>query len=188
MPRSILLHSLLTITFLLLPTSGWGEDRPGARPATVDSATSDSLAAPGLDQAAVQALYVEGEFDSVLARIQEFRQNRPEHSRADSLFIARHLAVVLAADPNSVEAGKYWMHRLLLLSPEADLEGMFVSESIEDIFRRVKREARIRPGGSRLKWLWLGAGGTALTAGIAAWLLLSQGSDGPTRTVVPVTL
>lgn len=184
--------------FLLLivfPLCGWGEVRSGSGAAAGVSGRADSRAAldspayPRLDQAAVHAFYLEGEFDSVQARIHGFRKEYPEHSRDDSLFIARHLAVVLAADPNSVEAGKYWMHHLLVLSPQSGLEGMYVSEAIEDIFRRVKREAKGRSGRThRRKWLWIGAAGTVLAAGAAAWLILDSEPERAERMSVPVTL
>jgi hypothetical protein len=142
-----------------------------------------------LDQKAIHDEYVNGNFETVIGRITAFQKENPGHSREDSIFIARHLAVVHAADPKSVEAGKHWMHRLILISPNADLSGMYVSEEIDRIFERVKREARIRSGGDgRRKWLWLGAGGTALVAAAAAWLVLDGESDGPPRTVVPVDL
>lgn len=202
MPLSVTLRHLPPIACILLqllPLCAWAEVRKGPRPlagdsplsgsASGDSAIAESSAFPRLDQEAVHALYLEGEFDSVQARIHGFRKDNPEHSRGDSLFIARHLAVVLAANPNSVEAGKYWMHHLLILSPQAGLEGMYVSEAIEEIFRRVKREAGSRSAGTgRRNWMWIGAAGTVLAAGTVVWLLLEPEPDRNGRTVVPVTL
>ena len=144
------------------------------------------FAAP-LDQAAIHSEYLEGNFDAVIRGLEIFQVENPVHSREDSLFTAKYLAVVHAADPKSVEAGKYWMHRLLLLSPTADLSGMYVSEEIERIFARVRKEARAG-GSGRRKWLWIGAGGTALAAAVTAWMVMGSGSDGPEKTVVPVQL
>lgn len=142
-----------------------------------------------LDQKAIHDEYVNGNFETVIKRITAFQKENPGHSRQDSIFIARHLAVVHAANPKSVEAGKHWMHRLLLISPTADLSGMYVSEEIDRIFERVKREARVRSGdGGRRKWLWLGAGGTALVAAVTTWMLFDGDSEGPARTVVGVDL
>jgi len=144
---------------------------------------------PRLDQKGIHDEYINGNFEIVLKRIETFRQKNPDHSREDSLFIARHLAVVLAADPRSVEAGKYWMHRLLLLSPDADLSGMYASEAIERMFGEVKQEDDARMGRtSGRKWLWIGAGGTAVAAGFIVWFAFSHASEGPGRTVVPVNL
>lgn len=142
-----------------------------------------------LDQKAVHDEYVNGNFEIVIDRITAFQKEHPGHSREDSIFIARHLAVVHAANPKSVEAGKHWMHRLLLLSPTADLSGMYVSEEIDRLFEKVKQEAGIRPGvRGRRTWIWLGAGGTALIAAATVWMLFDGDSDAPDRTVVQVDL
>ena len=98
---------------------------------------------------------------------------------------------ILAANPRTVEAGKYWMYGLLSLSPDADLSGMYVSEAIERMFRGIKKkeEARaVRPG--HRKWLWIGAGGTAVAAtAIFVWVALTPEAESPEPpTVVPVKL
>jgi hypothetical protein len=155
------------------------------------SVVTPEPALPQLNQKAVHDEYINGNFEAAVARIEAFRKRNPDYSRGDSIFIARHLAVILAADPRSVEAGKYWMHRLLLLSPDADLSGMYASEAIERMFGEVKDEDDARTGrlsGSRRKWLWIGAGGTAVAAGVAVWVLFSHASEGPQPTVVPVNL
>lgn len=142
-----------------------------------------------LDQKAVHDEYVNGNFEIVIERLTAFQKDRPSHSREDSIFIARHLAVVHAANPKSVEAGKHWMHRLLVLSPTADLSGMYVSEEIDRLFEKVKQEAGIRPGvRGRRTWIWLGVGGTALVAAATAWMLFDGDSGAPDRTVVQVDL
>jgi hypothetical protein len=158
---------------------------PSARPA----ASADTAPLPRLDQKRVHEEYLNGNFEAVLQRIHAFEKENPDHSREDSVFIARHLAVVLAADPKSVEAGKYWMHRLLLLSPDADLAGMYASEAIESMFAKVKDEDDARTGRlGRRKWIWIGVGGTAAAAAIAVWFAFSHASEGPGPTVVPVSL
>ncbi len=145
--------------------------------------------APRIDQKAVHDEYMNGNFETVVARIEDFRKKHPAHSREDSLFIARHLGVVLSADPRTAQAGKYWMHNLLSLSLDADLSGMYASESIERAFGKMKKEERSRLGGSRnRKWLWIGAGGAAVALGVAALILLSPDEAEPQRTDVPVTL
>jgi hypothetical protein len=161
-----------------------------ARAGTADSQSVFAAAPlPQLNQKAVHDDYINGNFEAAVARIEAFRKKNPDYSRGDSVFIARHLAVILAADPRSVEAGKYWMHRLLLLSPDADLSGMYASEAIERMFGEVKGEDDARTGRvTRRKWLWIGAGGTAVAAGVAVWVLFSHASEGPQPTVVPVNL
>jgi hypothetical protein len=156
-----------------------------------DTTGQSGPAAPAarLEQKAIHDEYVNGNFETVIARINDFQKENPRHSREDSIFIARHLAVVHAANPKSVEAGKHWMYRLILLSPTADLSGMYVSEEIDRLFDRVKQEAHVRSGDNgRRKWLWLGAGGAVLAVGAATWLVLDDKAEGPGRTVVAVDL
>jgi hypothetical protein len=183
MPYRLRLPISLLISALILAAA------PEARAADAREEAIPAAPLPKLDQKAVHDEYINGNFDAVLKRIESFRQKNPDHSRDDSIFIARHLAVVLAADPRSVEAGKYWMHRLLLLSPDADLSGMYASEAIERMFGEVKREDDERSGRlGRRKWLWIGAGGTAVAAGIAVWFVFSHATDAPAHTEVPVNL
>jgi hypothetical protein len=142
-----------------------------------------------LDQKAVHDEYMNGNFETVVARIEDFRKRNPEHTREDSLFIARHLGVVLSADPRTAQAGKYWMHRLLQISPDAELTGMYASETIERTFAKMKKAEGAGPGGrGGRKWLWIGAGGAAVTAGIIAWIVFSPTEETPERATVPVDL
>jgi hypothetical protein len=95
---------------------------------------------PALEQKKIHNLYNEGDFDGVIRQISAFRNQRPQCSRDDSIFIAKHLAVVYAANPKSVGQGKYWMNELLKLMPAADLVGMYVSDEIDRIFENVRKE------------------------------------------------
>jgi hypothetical protein len=97
-------------------------------------------ASAALDQTTIHKEYEDGDFDGVIARIDAFKKNNPIYSKSDSLFIARHLAVVYAANPKTIEIGKHWMHQLLRLTPAADLADMYVNEEIDRIFDKVRRE------------------------------------------------
>jgi hypothetical protein len=103
-------------------------------------AATSALASPPLDQQRIHALYNDGDFDGVTQQIAAFRHQNAGFSRDDSIFIAKHLAVVYAAHPRSVGQGKYWMNELLKLMPAADLVGMYVSDEIDRIFESVRRE------------------------------------------------
>ena len=93
-----------------------------------------------LNQAKVHKAYEDGDFDVVVDTLAAFQKANPIHSRADSIFIAKHLAVVYAANPKTVEIGKHWMYRLLDLLPAADFAGMYVNEEIDRIFEKVRAE------------------------------------------------
>jgi hypothetical protein len=93
-----------------------------------------------LDQAAAHKEYEDGNFESVITQLNDFQKQNPIHSKSDSLFIAKHLAVVYSANPKTIEIGKHWMYQLLKLLPVADLAGMYVNEEIDRVFDKVRRE------------------------------------------------
>lgn len=103
-------------------------------------AVGNAHASQALNQDAVHKDYENGDFDAVIQKIDSFQKQNPTYFKSDSLFIAKHLSVVYAANPKSVEVGKYWMYQLLSLMPAADLAGMYVNEEIDRIFEKVRRE------------------------------------------------
>jgi hypothetical protein len=110
--------------------------------AAAPSRSAIAPVAPGapLRQQAIHILYNEGDFDKVIAEIDAFTAANKTCSRADSIFIAKHLAVVYSANPNTREKGKYYMYRLLEMVPSAELVDMFVSDEIDRIFDKVRKE------------------------------------------------
>jgi hypothetical protein len=99
-----------------------------------------SCAATTLDQKKIHSQYNEGDFEVVIKAIEGFRKANKTYSREDSLFIAKHLAVVYSANPESREKGRYYMYQLLELLPSAKLIDMYVSDEIDRIFDRVREE------------------------------------------------
>jgi hypothetical protein len=69
------------------------------------------------------------------------------YSFQDSVFIAKHLAVIYTANPETREKGKYYMVRLLTLLPSANLVDMYVSDEIDRIFDKVREEFVTRQRG-----------------------------------------
>lgn len=106
-------------------------------------AGSRAMAAPApalLDQKGIHAAYNEGDFENVMKDIETFTSTHATYSHSDSIFIAKHLAVVYSANPGTREKGKYFMFRLLELLPSAKLVDMFVSDEIDRIFEKVREE------------------------------------------------
>jgi hypothetical protein len=99
-----------------------------------------ALRAEVLDQQKVHSLYADGEFEKLIAEVNSFESRNPTYSHNDSAFIAKYLAVVYAANPETREKAKYYMYQLLKLQPEAQLMGMYANEEIEKLFERMKKE------------------------------------------------
>jgi len=108
--------------------------------ALLSAAVSVSAAAPAFDQARIRADYRDGEFEKVISGLRGFLETGRDCSRSDSLFLAKHLAVVYAANPDTRELGRYHMFRLLRMEPDADLLDMFVGREVDLIFDRVRKE------------------------------------------------
>lgn len=96
--------------------------------------------ASGLDQKKIHAEYNDGDFDGVINALEAFKKKNRTYSREDSVFVAKHLAVVYSANPNTREKGKYYMNLLLELVPSAKLVDMYVSDEIDRIFEKVREE------------------------------------------------
>ena len=95
-----------------------------------------------LNQAKIHGDYNNGDFDKVEQELEAFKSRHKTYSREDSVFIAKHLAVVYAASQETREKGRYYMFQLLDLLPSARIVDMFVSEEIDRIFDKVKEEFR----------------------------------------------
>jgi hypothetical protein len=104
------------------------------------SAAPPDRSAGQLDQKRLHSDYNEGNFEKVVAALEGFMAAHKTYSFEDSVFIAKHLAVVYTANPDTREKGKYFMYRLLALLPSAKLVDMYVSDEIDRIFDKVREE------------------------------------------------
>lgn len=145
-----------------------------------------------LNQIAIHYKYNDGDFPAVTQAIEAFTSTHKKYDRSDSVFIAKHLAVVYSANPDTREKGKYYMYQLLELVPSAELVDMYVSDEIEKIFDRVRSEVEERHrekaapavvaesgnGGHYWKNPWVWAGG-AVVAGVAGFVIYEAMSETP---------
>jgi hypothetical protein len=143
--------------------------------------------AVALDQGRIHHYYNEGDFDHVVAVIDSFTNSHKIYSHDDSIFIAKHLSVVYAANPATREKGKGYMYRLLDLMPSAKIVDMFVSDEIDRIFEKVREEYGVRDEmmskqkpetKSSLKPVYWIAGGVAFAA-ISGTVIYYMNSDPP---------
>ncbi len=138
---------LLTGILLLHPASVNAKDihsGPKVNPASSATQTKPAEAPRFLDQKKIHATYSEGDFESVIAAIDSFTHATKTYSQDDSVFIAKHLAVIYTANPATREKGKNYMFRLLNLLPSAKIVDMFVSDEIDHIFEKVREEYVVR--------------------------------------------
>lgn len=142
---------ILALALPLVATAAAPAPKPAAAPAAAPAkAAPAAAAAPGkvlLNQKEIHEAYNEGDFEKVTNLIEAFNRANKTYSRADSIFVAKHLAVVYSANPNSREKGRYFMYRLLEMMPSAELVDMFVSDEIDRIFEKVRKEFLARQKG-----------------------------------------
>jgi hypothetical protein len=118
--------------------------------AGVFAAPAPAAKSPGageLDLKKIHSEYNDGNFEKVVNTLEAFMAAHKTYSFQDSLFIAKHLAVVYTANPETREKGKYYMYRLLTLLPSAKLVDMYVSDEIDRIFDKVREEFLARQHG-----------------------------------------
>jgi hypothetical protein len=108
------------------------------------AAPSGTPLATAIDQEAIHHAYNEGDFDAVLKLTDPFTNGKGTYTRADSAFVFKHLAVVYTANPKTREKGKFYMYQLLEMLPSAELVDMYVSDEVDRIFDRVRREFKMR--------------------------------------------
>lgn len=142
-PKAIIVG--LSLLFAALPCMA---DSAGpVDPASAFTDGDSSLVKESLDQAKIHAVYNNGDFEPVILVLEGFIKRNKTYSHSDSVFIAKHLAVMYSANPATRERGKYYMYRLLELLPSAKLVDMYVSEEVDRIFDRVREEFMARQRG-----------------------------------------
>ena len=156
MPNTLLFHghpgrssglrgaisSLALAISLVVPGPGAAAGGSGASPDGPASGNTRQL-----DMKKVHDEYQDGNFDAVLADLEGYQRAHSSFRREDSIFIAKHLAVVYSANPGTREKGRYYMNRLLELMPSAKLVDMYVSDEIDRIFEKVREEFLSRQQG-----------------------------------------
>jgi hypothetical protein len=101
-------------------------------------------AAASVDQSAIHNAYNEGDFDAVIKLTDQFTNGKETFSRSDSVYVFKHLAVVFSANPKTREKGKFYMYRMLEMLPSAELVDMYVSDEVDRIFDKVRKEFKMR--------------------------------------------
>ena len=94
-----------------------------------------------LEAAEVRRLYMEGEFDRAIGLLQSRLGKKGTLEHGDSIFIFKHLGVMYAAQVESVEKGKWFFHKLLIVDTAAKITDMYASDHIYAIFQRISEEA-----------------------------------------------
>lgn len=156
------------------------------------SVNSEQFASAALDTAGIRKLYLDGDFDEAIELLTASYKEKRFLNHNDSVFIFKHLGVMYAANYETREKGKYFMHQLLFIEPTAKIMDMYASDMIYMIFKNIQDEfisSRSKPEGVTVptkedkigksknpnyaKYVWMGVG-AVLVGGSAVYLLLSD--------------
>jgi len=111
-----------------------------AKAKTQEPAAAQNSAVPRVDSAAVHRLYLDGDFDPAIAMLEDNLKEPRQYRHEDSVFIFKHLGVMYAAQYETREKGKYYMHKLLMVEPSAKIMDMYASDMIYMIFKNIQEE------------------------------------------------
>ncbi len=131
---------------LILGFSGANAASPavGSPPQASKTTNTTKASADTLDIKRVQAEYGDGNFETVVQILEDFRTKQKNSSPRDSVLGAKFLGVVFASNPNSREKGKYWLYRMLQMDPNEDLVDLYVGEEVQNTFDKVRQEFIVR--------------------------------------------
>lgn len=101
-------------------------------------------AADTIDRKKVHAEYGDGNFETVVQILEDYRARHNAYRSTDSVFIAKYLGVIYASNPDSREKGKYWLYKMLQIDPASSLVDLYVGEAVEHTYEKVRQEFIVR--------------------------------------------
>ncbi|MEO6097850.1 MAG: hypothetical protein ABIW76_20210 [Fibrobacteria bacterium] len=111
-----------------------------AQSAQAAAPAASGSGSPRFDSAGVHRLYLDGDFDAAIAILEDNLKETRAYRHEDSIFIFKHLGVMYAAQNETREKGKYYMHKLLSVEPTAKIMDMYASDMIYMIFKNIQEE------------------------------------------------
>jgi hypothetical protein len=202
---AVLVLAMLVIETPFANPSGAVQARPKAKASASPAprpTVIDPPAFPKLDSARVHKLYLEGDFDEAIGILENNLKDPRQYRHEDSVFIFKHLGVMYAAQYETREKGKYFMHRLLMVEPTAKIMDMYASDMIYMIFKNIQEEfeqnrmqltlhtsgtmdpkpdtarpPKQEPKGTSSNgkaWIWAGAAVATVAAGVGTYFLMTE--------------
>lgn len=124
---------------------------PSSRTASSSASPAKSSSQPGLlqngnlDLKRLKAAYVEGDFDFLTEVLEPYLRRTDKHNGnrsilSDRIFAYKYLSVIYAASPETKSKAESYMYQLLTLAPSIDIVDLYVPESIDALFRKVKAD------------------------------------------------
>ena len=128
-------HGFLLVMLCLCPLLTAAKD---VKKTSTKSTTPKKQTAASLDKDVIQSLYQEGDFEQLVALLENIRRERQMRNREDSIFIYKYLGVIYGADEVTKKKAESFLYQMLKLDPGQNLSRLSVGDSIEAIFSRVR--------------------------------------------------
>jgi hypothetical protein len=93
-----------------------------------------------MDTTRIHKIYLDGEFDDAIDKLESGLKYARPLSHEDSVFIFKHLGVMYTSKYETREMGKKYMMQLLTVEPTARIMDMYASDMIYMIFKNIKDE------------------------------------------------
>jgi hypothetical protein len=127
---------------LIFAAVGVTAKEPAPAPAAKSSAKPASKG-KAVDRNEVLGLYMEGDFETLVALLENIRRERQLRDREDSIFIYKFLGVIYGADERTKRKAESFLYQMLELDPNEDLSALGVGESVQKIFERVRTRVKV---------------------------------------------
>jgi hypothetical protein len=161
-----------------------------------------------VDTFEVRRLYSDGEFDEAVARLEKGIAARKPASKAESVFVYKHLGVMYLAQYQTREKGKWHLRQMLETDSSAQITDMYASDMVYMIFKNILDEFEAKRHTSRPRdtvevadrrgsgrdslatpklaetrrkskgYLWWGATAAVIGAGVTAYFVLAEDDSG----------
>jgi hypothetical protein len=96
-------------------------------------------AAPGFSPKSIKQLYKDGEFEKVSTQLEAFlKRSDATASREERVLAYKYLAVVYASKPEGKPQAEAYFFRLFDLAPQVELNELYVSSSVNDLFQKTR--------------------------------------------------
>jgi hypothetical protein len=102
------------------------------------SAVNGLNADNSLNRTKISSAYFEGDFPMVIEALETFRKVNPNPSTEDKIFVYKYLGVIYAYRHETMPKAESCLYQLIKLNPSIELVDLYISDSIEAVFEKVK--------------------------------------------------
>lgn len=104
------------------------------------SALADDTGVSALPKKRIEAVYRNGDIDSVIFYLKQGREKPMFLDKSDSVLAFKYLGIIYSADKDKREKGRYYFNQMLRLDPGASITELLPGENARTVFKEVREE------------------------------------------------